>query len=99
MPVSSTEYYLIENRQRIGADRNLPSHGVLIYFCDDSIPECRQGKAPAKIINADPSIHYLKGAPFGPEKNNSYTDEKHNLSIQILDKQGKSYKISVSNNV
>lgn len=46
LPISATTYYLIENRQPIGFDRNLPGSGVLIMYADDSIPECRHGKAP-----------------------------------------------------
>ncbi|UCD72411.1 MAG: hypothetical protein JSW70_05310, partial [Syntrophobacterales bacterium] len=64
LPLDASRYYLIENRQPIGPDRNLPSHGVLIYYCDDGIAECRQGKSPVKLVDADPSVPQLKNAPF-----------------------------------
>jgi immune inhibitor A len=35
---TSTEYFLIENRQRNGFDRGLPGTGLLIWHIDDSIP-------------------------------------------------------------
>ena len=32
-----TEYFLVENRQRDGYDRDMPSEGLLVYHIDDSI--------------------------------------------------------------
>lgn len=98
LPLTSTTYYLIENRQPIGPDKNLPSHGVLIYYCDDDIAECRNGKSPIKLIDADPSVAQLNGAPFTCESKNVYRDEKHNISIKLIEKVGQSYKIFASNN-
>jgi len=98
LPINAMTYYLIENRQSIGPDQNLPSHGVLIYYCDDRMAECRHGKSPIKLINAHPSVPELKGAPFTIEGKKSFTDEKHNISIKLTSQKGKSYKIFVSNN-
>lgn len=33
-----SEYFLIENRQRIGFDESLPASGLLIWHCDDNAP-------------------------------------------------------------
>ncbi len=38
IPLSDTEYYLIEYRRRLGFDIGLPSTGVLIYHIDPSKP-------------------------------------------------------------
>jgi M6 family metalloprotease-like protein len=97
LPVDEKIYYLIENRQPIGPDKNLPSHGVLIYYCDDRIAECRHGKAPLKLMNADPSVPELKGAPFTLKGKNTYRDKKRDISIKLVAKRGQNYKISVSN--
>ena len=43
-PVSDSTYYLVENRQPIDSDVNLPSSGVLIAFADDTGLECRHGR-------------------------------------------------------
>ena len=98
LPVDSTTYYLIENRQSIGPDENLPSHGVLIYYCDDSVAECRNGKSPIKLINADPSVPQLKAASFTYEKKRTFIDEKRNISVKLIHQEGNNYKIYVSNN-
>lgn len=98
LSINSTTYYLIENRQPIGSDKNLPSHGVLIYYCDDEIAECRHGKSPVKLINADPSIPQLKGAPFTCEEKSTFKDEKHNIFIKLIAQNGENFKIFVSNN-
>ena len=64
IPISETSYYLVENRQPKGFDKNLPGSGVLIMYADDNIPECRHGRSPVKIMNADPKIPHLEGAAF-----------------------------------
>ncbi|MCK4385685.1 MAG: M6 family metalloprotease domain-containing protein [candidate division Zixibacteria bacterium] len=35
----ANEYFLVENRQRIGYDSQLPYHGLLIYHVDENIPD------------------------------------------------------------
>jgi hypothetical protein len=64
IPLSDTSYYLIENRQPLGYDKNLPGSGVLIMYADDGIAECRHGEAPVKLVNAHPSVPHLEGAAF-----------------------------------
>jgi hypothetical protein len=96
IPISRHTYYLIENRQPIGFDKNLPGSGVLIMFADDTIGECRHGKAPVKLINADPSAPHLEGAAFDIVKKDNFHDEKNRIKIQLKEKMGSSYKILVS---
>jgi hypothetical protein len=95
IPLSETTYYLVENRQPIGFDKYLPGSGVLIMYCDDRIPECRYGKSPVKLVNANPSIPNLEGAAFDLGRRDSFTDEKNHLQIRLLEKKGKTYKIIV----
>ena len=96
LSLSATTYYLIENRQPIGPDRNLPSHGVLISYCDDEIAECRHGESPVKLVIANPSIPELKGAPFTPQGKNAYVDEKRGISIKVIAQRGKDCEIQVT---
>ncbi len=88
LPLTRETYYLIENRQPIGPDRNLPSHGVLISYCDDTVPECRKGEAPVTLVNADPSTPELRGTPFTLSGRNSYEDKKRHISISLTDQRG-----------
>jgi len=37
LPISSTEYFLIENRQKVGYDSALPGFGILIWHIDDTV--------------------------------------------------------------
>ncbi len=46
VPLSPTTYYLLENRQQIGHDQNIPASGVLILFSDDKVAEPKDGRAP-----------------------------------------------------
>jgi hypothetical protein len=96
IPVSENTYYLIENRQPIGYDKNLPGSGVLIMFADDRIAECRHAKAPIKLIDADSSVPHLEGAAFDIGKRNSFQDETNHIRIDLKEKIGNSYRILVS---
>jgi hypothetical protein len=95
IPISETTYYLIENRQPIGFDKNLPGSGVLIMVADDRIPECRHGKAPVKLIDANPSIPHLEGAAFDIGKKDSFNDEKNRIHVRLLKKTGDAYEILI----
>lgn len=96
IPLTEFTYFLIENRQPIGRfDRYLPGKGVLIMYADDRIEECRFGKSPVKLMNADPSIPYLRGAAFDFPWKVKFVDEKNNIEIRLIEKIGNSYKIRI----
>jgi M6 family metalloprotease-like protein len=96
IPVSETSYYLVENRQPVGFDKNLPGSGILIMYADDTIPECRHGNAPVKLMNADPSVPNLEGATFDIGEKDTFQDNKNRFKIQIKEKKAGSYKIHIS---
>jgi M6 family metalloprotease-like protein len=95
IPITDSTYYLIENRQPIGYDKYLPGSGVLIMFANDNVAECRHGNAPVKLSDADPSVSNLKGAAYDIGKKTSFVDGKNGLRIQLIEKIGDSYKISI----
>jgi hypothetical protein len=98
IPLTESSFYLVENRQRIGSfDPYLPGKGVLIMYADDSIEECRHGKSPVRLMNADPAVPYLQGAAFDLPGKAEFTDKKNNIEIRIIEKAGNSYKIRISN--
>ena len=97
IPLSESQFYLIENRQPIGSfDPHLPGKGVLIMFADDSIEECRHGKSPVRLINADPAVPYLQGAAFDLPGKEVFIDKKNGIEIRIIEKMGSSYRIRIS---
>jgi M6 family metalloprotease-like protein len=96
IPVSKTTYYLIENRQPLKFDRNLPGQGVLIMYADDRVGECRHGKAPVKLMNANPSVPLLEGAAFDIGGNDFFQDDENKINIQLKEKIGLSYKILIN---
>jgi M6 family metalloprotease-like protein len=96
IPVSPTTYYLIENRQPLGFDQNLPGRGVLIMVADDNVAECRFGRAPVKLMNANPSIPYLEGAAFDIGGSTVFQDDNNKIKIRLKEKIGQSYKILIS---
>ena len=97
IPLDRDRYYLVENRQPIGSDRNLPGSGVLVLYCDDTVPECRKGKAPVKLKVAKPDVEELNGAAFdiGPGQRDTYRDDENGFTIKLVEKTGPNYKVAV----
>ncbi len=97
IPLTESRFYLIENRQPIGNfDPYLPNKGILIMDADDRIDECRYGKSPVRLMNADPAVPYLQGAAFDLPGKAVFTDKENGIEIRIVEKIGNSYKIRVS---
>lgn len=95
IPLTSDTFYLVENRQPIGHDRYVPGSGVLILYADDRIAECRHGKAPVRLVNANPAVSHLKGAAFDLGKSEHFVDEQNGVEIRLLGKEGDGYRIRV----
>lgn len=96
MPISRTTYYLVENRQPIGFDRNLPGSGVLIMLADDDVAECRRGRAPVRLVDADPATPHLEGAAFNLGARSVFRDAGHGIEVTLLDRVGDAYKVRVT---
>lgn len=96
IPLTPTTYYLIENRQPVASDVNLPSSGVLILYCDETVDECRHGLTPVKIMDANPNVPFLNDAAFDIGKKSQYVDIKNNVAIILQKKDGLSYQVQVT---
>ncbi|MBU1040341.1 MAG: hypothetical protein KKF77_04485 [Proteobacteria bacterium] len=95
LPLSGSTSYLVENRQPLGFDKFLPGSGVLIMRADDAVAECRFGRSPVKLVDANPAIPHLEGAAFDVGGNAVFQDAPNNIRIKILEKVGSSYRISI----
>lgn len=96
-------YYLVENRQPIGADQHLPGNGILILYCNDNIVECDEGDSPAKLIDANPDIPELQGATFNINTDDSllpqvdtFTDREYGVEIKLLEKVVDNYRVLIN---
>ena len=96
IPLSDSTYYLVENRQPVSSDVNLPSSGVLILYADDRVDEGRHGKAPVKIMDANPQVPYLNDAAYDIGKNTVFTDNLNGVAIVLLKKDGLVYEILIT---
>jgi hypothetical protein len=95
LPLGPTKYYLVENREKIGQDRNLPAVGVLIMLADDEVPESRFARAPVRLVNANPSVPHLDGAAFDTGGNDVFVDQENSIRLRLLRKAGTSYQVHV----
>jgi M6 family metalloprotease-like protein len=69
------QYYLIEVRQQIGFDVELPSSGVLITYIDETKSN------PVKVIDAAQTTSSLDDAPF--QVGQRYLDSKNSIVISV----------------
>jgi len=99
IPLTADTYYLVENRQAINSDVNLPASGVLVLYADDTVSECRNGASPVKAINANPEIACLMGAAFDMEGERVFVDAEHNLAVVLLERVDLSYDILITSAV
>lgn len=94
--LSASRYLLIENRQPLGNyDRVLPRHGVLIMKANDDIDECRHGRSPVRLVDANPQEKALIGAAFDLPERSRYLDPEYGLEIRLIEKVGHSYRIRI----
>lgn len=96
IPLSEHAYYLLENRQAVDSDANLPADGVLLLYADDRVHECLDGQAPLRIIDANPSEPYFNDAAFDIDGQATYLDPDNNLAIVLLSKDGLSYEVLIT---
>lgn len=96
IPLSPTSYYLVENRQPMGFDKNLPGSGVLVMLADDTVAECRHGKAPVKLMPADPGAPRLTGAAYDAGARNTFLDTANKLKVEVLENRSGSFRIRIS---
>jgi hypothetical protein len=96
IPISASRYYLVENRQPLGYDRNLPGSGVLVLYADDAVAECRHGQAPVKLVDARPSLPRLEGAAFDAAEQNVFRDAANRVTVRIEEQVGDAFRVHVS---
>lgn len=63
---ASSEYFLVENRQRTLYDRNLPGDGLLVFHVDDTISaNSNEAHPKVALLQADGAKHLENGANRG----------------------------------
>jgi M6 family metalloprotease-like protein len=83
VPIGPRQYLLLENRQPVGFDKVMPSHGLIVMHVDEQREE---GSALVKVANANPSRGDLYGAPFRPGQGEIryYVDPSGKIAVAPL---------------
>jgi len=97
------EYFLLENRQRIGFDRELPASGLLIWHVNDTRPDNRQSSRPRVALEQADGQQGLEqgdddgddGDPFPGAGGNTTFDDASTPSSR--DQVGRPTAVSVAN--
>jgi hypothetical protein len=95
IPLAGGEYYLVENRQRIGYDRVQPDSGLLVVRVN---PEAREGTGTAVIMDADPPSPGFSHATFRPDREgrNIFRDRRNGLAVIPLWSRGEDRGVLVT---
>jgi hypothetical protein len=92
IPLSSSQYYLVEVRTHTGFDAALPNAGVLITYVNETLPV-----SIVRVINGDPSVSDLDDAVW--HVGQTFTDIKNNLTVSVSGMVGASYQVIVKRSV
>lgn len=96
IPLTESTYYLVENRQPVSSDVNLPSSGILILYADDRVDEGRHGKAPVRIMDANPQVPIMNDAAYDIGKNSVFIDRTNGVAVVLMKKDGLVYEIKIT---
>jgi len=88
-------YYLVEVRQKVGFDKDLPDQGMVIYLVDERKTEW--GQSVLVVQDSTPETRTLDDAPFDLRagKQAAFFDRDNDVSALIVGKSGSSYKLFV----
>jgi len=80
IPLQMEQYYLLESRQLVGADKVQPDSGALILKVNSAAQE---GRGTVRIMNADPSSPNLSRATFRLDQENRkcFVDKENNVVV------------------
>ncbi len=98
LPITSSTYFLVENRQQIGYDEYLPDEGIIISYVDETLDNY---EGIIRVQDSRPSsISYpndLNDAEFSSETGEVvvFRNSTYNITISICRKSGDSYELLV----
>jgi len=95
--LTSTTYFVVENREPIGFDSVLPDKGVLVSYVDES--RYWRGTEPVVIQNANPGNAprwQLPHPTFNTDAGgkNLFMNQTYNQAVLLLDKSSDSYLVT-----
>lgn len=103
LPLTATAAYVVESRQRLGADATLCDRGVLVYRIDSGV---RTGDGPVQVAAAqpdpDPALTWTCGPLYaaafdlGPGEVSVFEDAAAKVRVELLSESGGSYRLRVT---
>jgi M6 family metalloprotease-like protein len=85
-------YYLVEVREKTGADMYLPDSGVLITRIDESRGS---GNGIVEVMDCHPQTKSIDDATC--KLNESWSDKTANIFVKVIEKRGGSYVVAFAN--
>ena len=86
IPIDRSRSLMIENRARVGGDKHLPSHGLLVSRIDTRREE---GAGIVKAIDANPATKDLSDAPYRVDggQQRAYVDNAAGVAVAPLSRR------------
>ncbi|MBI4838772.1 MAG: hypothetical protein HY806_06445 [Nitrospirae bacterium] len=84
---SDGKYYLIENRQQPGYDKNLPDSGIIVLRVN---PQAQEGHGTVEVMDANPYAPHFSQAAYNlsDEKRNLFKDNMTDIAVIPLWRDG-----------
>jgi hypothetical protein len=90
LPITDSQYYLVETRLKTGWDKELPSEGVLITYISEGWID-RAGVV--KVIDGTPSTPGLEDAALQPGK--FFENKSAQITIEVVSSTSEGYTIRI----
>jgi hypothetical protein len=93
--LSNGDYYLVENRQPVGFDKNLPDSGILVYKV---FPKAQEGYGTVELMDANPGAPHFSQAAYRLQegRGNMFVDKKTDVAIIPLWRAGENVGVMVT---
>ena len=96
IPLSTTSYYLLEARRKVGVDTAIPSEGVLVLLVDES-KVGPNGFVGGVLLVEPHSNPDLNTAPLQPGQ--SFADPQSRVFIKVLSQAGYGYRVQINSHM
>ncbi len=100
IPLTSTTYYLLEARRKVGVDTAIPSEGVLVLLVNENSLGTNCYISPcfvSGVVKVEHPNSNLNSASLQP--GSSFADPQNRVFIKVLSQSGSGYRVQITSHM